>query len=96
MFHPPGVVSRFDDLAVMGDAVEHGGGHLLVAEDLGPLPEGEIGGRPGCPGDSGTRGFPSSDCSKFGFVVWLIWVNQSSMANGTARYRGRETTRSRS
>ena len=44
MFHSPGVVSRFDDLAVMGDTVEHSGGHLLVAEDLGPFPEGEIGG----------------------------------------------------
>jgi len=44
VLHSPGIVSRFDDLAVMGDAVEQGGGHLLVAEDLGPLPEGEIGG----------------------------------------------------
>ena len=28
----------------MGDTVEHGGGHLFIAEDLGPFPEGEIGG----------------------------------------------------
>jgi hypothetical protein len=28
----------------MGQAVEHGGGHLGVAEDLGPIGEGEVGG----------------------------------------------------
>jgi hypothetical protein len=44
MFHSPGVVSGFDDLAVMGEPVERSGGHLFVAEGLGPLPEGEIGG----------------------------------------------------
>jgi hypothetical protein len=44
VFHSPGVVSGFDNFAVMSDAVEHGGGHLFVAEDLGPFPEGEIGG----------------------------------------------------
>ena len=44
MFHSPGIVSRFDDLAMMGDPVKHGGGHFLIAEDLGPFPEGEIGG----------------------------------------------------
>jgi hypothetical protein len=37
VFHSAGVVSGFDYLTVMGDPVEHGGGHLLVAEDLGPL-----------------------------------------------------------
>jgi hypothetical protein len=29
---------------VVGDAVEHGRGHLGVAEDLGPVGEGEVGG----------------------------------------------------
>ena len=29
---------------MVGDAVEHGGGHLGVAEDLGPVGEGEVGG----------------------------------------------------
>jgi len=29
---------------MMREPVEHGGGHLLVAEDLGPFPEGEVGG----------------------------------------------------
>ncbi len=28
----------------MGDPIKHCGGHLLVAKDLGPFPEGEIGG----------------------------------------------------
>ena len=44
MLHPPRVVSGLQDLAVVREAVEHGGGHLLVAEDLGPLPEAQIGG----------------------------------------------------
>jgi hypothetical protein len=35
MFHSPGVVPRFDDLAVMGDSVEHCSGHLLVAKSWG-------------------------------------------------------------
>ena len=29
---------------MMREPVEHGGGHLLVAEDLGPFPESEAGG----------------------------------------------------
>ena len=29
---------------MMREPVEHGGGHLLVAEDLGPFPESEVGG----------------------------------------------------
>lgn len=44
VFEAPGVVARFDDIAVMGQAIEHGGRHLGVAEDLGPVGEGEIGG----------------------------------------------------
>jgi hypothetical protein len=44
VLHPPRVVSGFQDLAVVRDAIEHGGGHLLVAEDLGPFPEAQIGG----------------------------------------------------
>jgi len=44
MFHPPGVVSGFEDFTMMREAVEHGGGHLLIAEDLRPFPEGEVGG----------------------------------------------------
>ncbi len=44
MFHSPGVVSGFYNLTVMGDPVEHGRGHLFIAEYLGPFPESEIGG----------------------------------------------------
>jgi hypothetical protein len=40
VFHSPGVVSGFDDLAVMGEPVEHGGGHFFIAKDLGQFPEG--------------------------------------------------------
>ena len=38
-----GVIAGFDDVAVVGDAVEQGGGHLGIAEDLDPLGEGQIG-----------------------------------------------------
>jgi len=31
-----------DDVAVVGDAIEHGRGHLGVAEHLGPVGEGEV------------------------------------------------------
>ena len=45
MFHPPGVVSGFENFTMMREAVEHGGGHLLIAEDLWPFSEGVV----GCP-----------------------------------------------
>jgi hypothetical protein len=41
-FDPPALISGFDDLAVMGQAVERRGGHFGVAEDAGPLAEGEV------------------------------------------------------
>ena len=40
----PALVAGLDDLAVMGEAVEQGRGHLGVAEDARPLAEGEVGG----------------------------------------------------
>ena len=43
-FDPPAIVAGLDDVAVMGEAVQQGGGHLRVPEDLGPLSEGEVGG----------------------------------------------------
>jgi hypothetical protein len=44
VFHSPGVVSGFQDFTMMREPVEHGGGHFLVAEDLGSFSEGKIGG----------------------------------------------------
>jgi hypothetical protein len=45
----PAGVAGLDDVAVMGQAVEHGGGHLGVAEDLRPVGEGQVGGdQQGC------------------------------------------------
>ena len=41
---PPAFVTGFDDIAVMGEAVEQGRGHLRIAEYLGPLAEGQVGG----------------------------------------------------
>ena len=40
----PTLVSRLDDVAVVGDPVQQRGSHLLVAEHLRPLTEGEVGG----------------------------------------------------
>ena len=40
----PAVVSGFDDVAVMGQAIEQRGRHLGVREDARPFPEGQIGG----------------------------------------------------
>src|ERR1700677_888141 len=40
----PAVVSGFDDIAVVGQAIEQRGGHLGVGEDARPFAEGEIGG----------------------------------------------------
>ena len=44
MLESVGIVACFDDVAVMGDAVEQCGGHLEIAKDLPPFAEGEIGG----------------------------------------------------
>ena len=38
------VVAGLDDVAAVREAVEQGGGHLGVAEDIGPLGEAEVGG----------------------------------------------------
>ena len=42
-FEAPAVISGFDDVAVVGQAVQQGGGHLGVAKHARPLAEGEIG-----------------------------------------------------
>ena len=44
MFEPVGFIAGFDDVAVMSDAVEHGGRHLGIGKDLHPFREGQIGG----------------------------------------------------
>ena len=36
MFEPVGFIASFDDVAVMGDAVEHGSRHLGIGTDLHP------------------------------------------------------------
>ncbi len=40
----PAVVACFDDIAMVGEAVEQCSGHLWVAEDTRPFAEGKIGG----------------------------------------------------
>ena len=44
VFETPAVVAGLDDVAVMGDAIEHGGGHFGVVENGRPFTEGEVGG----------------------------------------------------
>src|SRR5271166_2394018 len=44
VFEAPAGVAGLDDVAVMGQAIEHCGGHPGVAEHLGPIGEGEVGG----------------------------------------------------
>ncbi len=43
-FEAPAVVSGFDDIAVVGEAIEQCGRHFGVGEDARPFTEGEIGG----------------------------------------------------
>ena len=43
-FEAPAVVSGFDDVTVMGQAIEQCGRHLGVCEDARPFTEGEVGG----------------------------------------------------
>ena len=40
----PAVIASFDDIAMVGDAVERRSGHLGIAEDGGPLAERQVGG----------------------------------------------------
>ena len=40
----PALVAGFDDVTVMGQAIEQRGGHLGVAEDARPFGEAEVGG----------------------------------------------------
>lgn len=43
IFEAPTVVASLDDVAVVREPVEQGGGHLGVAEDLHPFPEIKVG-----------------------------------------------------
>jgi hypothetical protein len=38
----PAVIAGFDDVAMVGQAIEQRGGHLGVAEHAGPFTEGEV------------------------------------------------------
>ena len=44
VLQPPAVVAGLEDVAVVGEPVEQGRGHLGVAEDGGPFAEGQVGG----------------------------------------------------
>jgi hypothetical protein len=44
VFEPEAVIAGFEDVAVMGEAIEQSRGHLGVAEDRGPLAEAQVGG----------------------------------------------------
>lgn len=44
VFETPAGVAGLDDVAVVGQAIEHGGGHPGVAEHLGPIGESQVGG----------------------------------------------------
>jgi len=44
MLDSPAVIACFDDVAVVGNSIEQGGGHFFVTKDRGPFTEGEIGG----------------------------------------------------
>jgi hypothetical protein len=43
-FESPAVIAGFDDVAVVGKAIERRGRHLGVADDAGPFTECEVGG----------------------------------------------------
>ena len=42
VFEAPGLVAGFDDVAVMGEAVQQGCGHSGIAKDARPFTEGEV------------------------------------------------------
>ena len=44
VFEPPAGVAGLDDVVMVGQAVEHGSGHLGIAEDLRPIGECQVGG----------------------------------------------------
>jgi hypothetical protein len=44
IFEPPAGIAGFDDVAMMGQAIEHGGCHFGVTEHLRPIGECQIGG----------------------------------------------------
>jgi hypothetical protein len=44
VFEAPTGIAGLDDVAMVRQPIEHGGGHLGVAEHLGPIGEGQIGG----------------------------------------------------
>jgi hypothetical protein len=49
VFEAPAFITSFDDIAVMGEPVEHGGCHFCITKYLWPVGKGEI----GCDDDRG-------------------------------------------
>lgn len=43
-FETKAVISGFDDVTAMCEAIEQGGGHFGIAKDGGPFAEAEVGG----------------------------------------------------
>jgi len=43
-FEAPAFVAGLDEIAMVGQAIQHGGGHLGVAENFRPFGKCEIGG----------------------------------------------------
>ncbi len=56
----PALVAGLDDLAVVGETIEQRRGHLWVAEDGGPLAEGEV----GCDDDRGAFVEPAHEVAE--------------------------------
>ena len=44
LLEPEGVIPGFEDVAMMGDAIEECGGHLGITEHRDPFGEGQVGG----------------------------------------------------
>ena len=67
----PAVVSGFDDVAVVSEAIEQRGRHLGVGEDAWPFAEGEIGGDD----DRGALVEPADQVEEELPAGWPAWAN---------------------
>ena len=77
--HAPAFVSGFNDLAVVGHPIQQSLGHLLVAKDLGPFAETEV----GCDDDRRSFGTRSKGAR---ILFRLRWMHRISSGRNYGRW----------
>lgn len=71
MLEAPTIIAGLDDVAMVGEPVEQGGGHLGIAEHARPLAERQVGGDDHLGALAQSSDIPLSRSGPgYGYVIW--------------------------